>query len=315
MLKALLFILISPLAALLHWASDPADTDTADDDDPPATEAVVPAKLTTHANDSTPSQKVRTTLNFVAHQDDDLLFMNPDIASDMQAGDRVWVVYLTAGEVPPGNYEYAKKRVEGEYAAYARAAHVPNRWTQETIYYGGHELSSSTLNGTRVRLVFTYIHAADSFHGEPYGDLWRMRHDETFEAFPLDGRASYTHDELVDTLREMIYAVNPDLIRTQNTQFEPKDHVDHTSAAIFAAEADTIDGATMIERSEYFDYQIGDFKENYTGYWVREKTAIWHTYMRYDREVGPGAWDGCMAKEYVRGSYLPGDEWSPPDDF
>ena len=316
MLKALLFFIVFPLAALFRWATDPAqaaDEDTASEesDTPVATAAATIAP----APEATPVRTRKTTVNFVAHEDDDLLFLSPDIAADVQAGENVWVVYMTAGEVPPGNVEYANQRVEGERAAYARMARVANHWTSERVYFAGHELLSSTLNGTHVRLIFTYIHAEDAAHGDSYGDLWRMRRDESFEASPLDGRAAYTHDEFVDTLRDIIYAANPDLIRTQNSAFEEHDHIDHTSGAILAAEADTVDGATMIRRSEYYDYAIGGLDANWSGYWVNEKTAVWHTYVRYDRQVAPGGWDNVMNRQYLRETYMPGDPWVPSDDF
>src|SRR5262245_44904207 len=36
-------------------------------------------------------------VRFVAHQDDDLLFMNPDIAQGLAAGNRAVTVFVTAG--------------------------------------------------------------------------------------------------------------------------------------------------------------------------------------------------------------------------
>ena len=41
-------------------------------------------------------------LAFVAHLDDDLLFMNPDIASNVEAGGCVRVIYLTASDAGEG---------------------------------------------------------------------------------------------------------------------------------------------------------------------------------------------------------------------
>src|SRR4051794_9535498 len=40
----------------------------------------------------------RTSLNIVAHEDDDLLFMNPDIQNDLAAGSCMTTVFLTAGD-------------------------------------------------------------------------------------------------------------------------------------------------------------------------------------------------------------------------
>jgi hypothetical protein len=39
-------------------------------------------------------------VRFVAHQDDDLLFVNPDIAASLAAGNRVVTVFVTAGTRP-----------------------------------------------------------------------------------------------------------------------------------------------------------------------------------------------------------------------
>jgi hypothetical protein len=60
-----------------------------------------------------------TDLYVVAHEDDDLLFMNPDLASDIAGGHRVIVVYVTAGELSdPSSASYWQGRERGMLAAY-----------------------------------------------------------------------------------------------------------------------------------------------------------------------------------------------------
>lgn len=66
-------------------------------------------------------------LAFVAHLDDDLLFMNPDIASNIEAGGCVRVVYLTASDAGEGE-GYMLGRERGVRAAYAYMAHQPDVW-------------------------------------------------------------------------------------------------------------------------------------------------------------------------------------------
>ena len=69
----------------------------------------------------------------VAHPDDDLLFMNPNLASSLRAGHCIFTVYLTTGANPGGvagynaTYgtsitpaQYAAKREAGILAAYAQ---------------------------------------------------------------------------------------------------------------------------------------------------------------------------------------------------
>ncbi|RKT55951.1 PIG-L family deacetylase [Saccharothrix australiensis] len=90
-------------------------------------------------------------LNVVAHQDDDVLFMNPDVRNSIAARRPNTTVFLTAGEafrqVGPGRpgdpplaacrddltldrEDYARCRQLGARAAYARMAGVADAWTQ-----------------------------------------------------------------------------------------------------------------------------------------------------------------------------------------
>ena len=217
------------------------------------------------------------SLNFVAHQGDDLLFMNPDIVSDIQKGYTVWTVYLTAGEVYKfengkpkygGGLKYADGRADGAKEAYARAAIAPiGNWTWETMTLNGHVVPTDRLDGTKVRLLFPYIHAAGQHPdgtADDEGGLYRMLKDPTFEANPIAGPgngATFTLGSFVGLLRSIIEEVKPDYIRTQNTlgyldKLPNNDHVDHVAGAILAAKPDTRNGMTRTERREYLDYII-----------------------------------------------------------
>src|SRR6266852_3026889 len=69
-----------------------------------------------------------TTLNIVAHQDDDLLFLSPHLLHDVQAGRCVRTVFVTAGD-GGGGAGYWQTRENGPKAAYAEMNGVPNSWT------------------------------------------------------------------------------------------------------------------------------------------------------------------------------------------
>ena len=60
-------------------------------------------------------------LRIVAHQDDELLFMNPDLLESLHAGHCVRTVYLTAGDAGKG-VAYASTRDAGMRAVYAEMA-------------------------------------------------------------------------------------------------------------------------------------------------------------------------------------------------
>ena len=60
--------------------------------------AVATLALATLACHSFPVQREFRDLYIVAHQDDDLLFMNPDIQTSIAIGHIVKTAYLTAGD-------------------------------------------------------------------------------------------------------------------------------------------------------------------------------------------------------------------------
>ncbi|MEU4800834.1 PIG-L family deacetylase [Actinosynnema sp. NPDC023587] len=264
-----------------------------------------------------------TTVSFAAHPDDDLLFMNPDILSDVRAGFEVWVVYLSAGDLPCGEgfpacgMDYADMRVRGERAAYARAARVRDRWTFEALTLGGHPVATNTLDGTGVRLVFTFVHAAGG--SDQTGDLARMVLDGGFVANPIDDRPPYTRESFTGVLRDLLERAGPDYIRTLSTvghREEDRDHVDHTAGAILVALADLDeDGRTRIRRDEYAGYAIRRRPPNSTGFWRGQKTAVWHAYRPHDPSLNPGDWDNVMDRQYRERVFEVGDPWAPPDDF
>ncbi|MFC6091945.1 PIG-L family deacetylase [Saccharothrix lopnurensis] len=93
-------------------------------------------------------------VNVVAHADDDILFLNPDLANAITAGRPNATIFLTAGEATrpagpgrPGDppceeckdddeldrEDYARCRQLGARAAHARMAGVADRWTEELV--------------------------------------------------------------------------------------------------------------------------------------------------------------------------------------
>jgi LmbE family N-acetylglucosaminyl deacetylase len=256
-----------------------------------------------------------TTLSLVAHPDDDLLFLNPDIASDIQADRATWIAYLTAGNLDPGpdGMEYADQRIEGLRAAYARAAKVADDWDFELITLpNGRQLSSNFLvEKPTVHLVFTFINAAN---GDDNGDLFRMWNDEDFTATPIDERPSYTRASFIAMLKGLIAHVQPGFLRTTDPiGFEIGDHIDHTYAAKFTAAANLNGSGKMVKRMDtYFGYAAANFPPNFSGYWAGEKLAMWQAYTPHDSAFPPGGptgWDDLAVREFRRHVWMPGDSW------
>lgn len=255
-----------------------------------------------------------TQLSLVAHPDDDLLFMHPDVTSDIQAGQSTWVAYLTAGNLVTGygGMPYADERIQGLRAAYARAAKVTNSWDYQLITLpNGRQLASNYLTAApHVHLVFTFISAAN---GADDGDLRRMWDDSTFTAAPIDGRPSYTRSQFVAMLKQLITHVNPAFIRiTDPSGQEIGDHIDHTYAGRLAATANLDALGKIVRRMDsYFGYPLGGFPARWSGYWESEKLAIWQQYKPHDSAFPPGstAWDDLATRQVRRHVWHPGDSW------
>src|SRR5512135_2483446 len=86
-----------------------------------------------------PACRAGTVMLVVAHPDDDLLFLSPDLLHDIQRGECVRTVYLTAGNANRAA-TYWQRREAGERAAYAQMAAVPNAWARSDAGLPGHPI-------------------------------------------------------------------------------------------------------------------------------------------------------------------------------
>ncbi|WP_190112649.1 PIG-L family deacetylase [Streptomyces cinnamoneus] len=213
------------------------------------------------------------TLQVVAHPDDDLYFMNPDVHQSIDANHRVVSVYLTSGEADgrnnvPGQKEkpkpdfggYAGSRQQGLRQAYSLMATGKPlaEWKRTTLDLpGGWKAETDSLvDHPGVTLVFLGVaqHTAD----QPGSDvrlqkLWadpkavgrtRVATGSTVrEPSPVTGAG------VVDALAAVLERFKPTLVRTMDPDPDAQvhdaanrkhhdqpgfsDHPDHTAAAQF----------------------------------------------------------------------------------
>jgi LmbE family N-acetylglucosaminyl deacetylase len=151
----------------------------------------------------------------VAHQDDDLLFMNPRIAERVRAGAPVAVAYLTAGDAGEG-IAMLERRETGIRAAYAYMAAVPDVWTEEDVFFAGRPVRRLRLATTNVSLYFFRLPdgnlAGDGF-GQ--GSLWQLYTGQR-PTLALIHMPDVTYDlsTLSNALRDLIVLVNPQELHT-----------------------------------------------------------------------------------------------------
>jgi len=155
------------------------------------------------------------SLNIVAHPDDDLLFMNPDIISDLNAGGEPYILYMTVGD-------------DGNDIDY-----VLNR--KEAIKYAWGPKQAE-------RLIFWPIKSNSFRNGDKVGDLYRMYKDPLYLAESYYGDLAMNQKSVMEGLQKYYTQIQPDIIRIHNPYAAPAieaggpelDHIDHIYAAKLA---------------------------------------------------------------------------------
>ncbi|MFF4168548.1 PIG-L family deacetylase [Streptomyces sp. NPDC001744] len=210
-------------------------------------------------------------MQFAAHPDDDLYFMNPDSQRLIDAGVPLVSVYVTAGEhngrnriagmpaARPDRAAYSAARHQGLRQSYAVALGLPvfTPWRRGVLTLpGGRRAEIDTLtHGTRrIELVFLNLpmHAPRRYMALPA--LWKDRSLEVRTHLsadsPLTRPDTYDYDGLVEVLAGLLARYRPTVVHTldpdpdiqhgtdaarRNDAEQPgyEDHGDHTAVACF----------------------------------------------------------------------------------
>ncbi|MFI6582819.1 hypothetical protein [Embleya sp. NPDC050493] len=274
-------------------------------------------------------------VQIVAHEDDDLLFMNPDISGGIKAGVNTTTIYLTAGEADADDpVAYARRRQAGVMAAYARMAGLTSDdpcardqagpsgcWTRiERSFTGGHLVEEFTLNRwTGLRLVFLDLPetprpvSLDQLESAPPNGV-------SAETLDMDGDPDnhtwpqyYTRPQLVTFITRLLTDYGATTVRAQDsapdtllaTPAYPKgDHQTHIAASRLTDEAvrdyGGINNRVVLEH--YRDYNIADMPRNLVDAELAEKADIFEEYRPHDAKDPAHPMDPTY-----------GDEWKPSE--
>jgi GlcNAc-PI de-N-acetylase len=230
------------------------------------------------------------TINIVAHEDDDLLFQNPDIQADITAGRCVRTVFLTAGD-SGADVSYYGSREAGELEAYAQMAGAANNWAATDIDVAGNPIALFTLTANdRVSLAFVRLPDGNEtglgFVENGFASMEKLFNGAIPTITSKDGRSTYSRSELISTLTVLMDSVQADIIRVQdyNRAFGDNDHSDHLASAKFArlAQANTAKIHTLVG---YEDYLIEFRAANLSKALTSRKQATFLSYARNDAGV------------------------------
>ena len=256
-----------------------------------------------------------TVLNVVAHTDDDLLFINPDIQSDITAGRCVRTVFVTAGDAGSGS-GYWTSREAGAKAAYAQMAGVPGGWVGGTAMMAGHMLHTESLGaGPDIRLTFLRLPdgnlGGSGFGSQGNQSLQKLWQGEISTIRPVDSADSFTKDGLAQTLTAIMVAEQAGQIRTQDYVhgFGDGDHSDHHAAAFFARKAHQAFGASHT-LTGYQGYPISSRPANLSAAQADGKLNTFLSYSAFDSHVcgsaaacrGDAEYAPWFSRQYVVGS-------------
>ncbi len=267
-------------------------------------------------------------MNIVAHEDDDLLFLSPDLLHAIQNNWCVRTVYVTAGDSGAGE-GYWSGREAGDKAAYAEMAGVANSWTQSDAGVSGHPMPLFTLNGQpNVSLVFMRLpdgnQDGSGFPGDNYESLQKLWGGTSIGTIStihtVDGSSSYTRQDLINTMATLMQAFAPSQIHVQDYvgTFGDGDHSDHHASAYFAQVAQ-LQYTLPHTFTGYMDYGTQNLAQNVTGSDLTNKQNAFFAYAQYDGSVcgsvtacastAYGAW---LQRQYTVGSESGGSGTNQP---
>ena len=198
------------------------------------------------------------------HQDDDLLFMNPDIERSIRSGHPTRVVFTMAAGSPDlatwqarehGAYTPYMMMANASYDIYTDAA---TYWTCGSHSYNGFAVRLCTLTqNPNVSLVFLRM---------PDGglsSLWATTSGEPFYVTPkstlttADGAITYTRSAFIATLAAILSDFAPARIGSMDGTFAyGDDHQDHVASALFTLEARHLFGGAGVETRVYRGYSV-----------------------------------------------------------
>ncbi|MFJ6696076.1 PIG-L family deacetylase [Streptomyces sp. NPDC091272] len=274
---------------------------------------VLPPRRRDPVADPAPGQPIARSsrsllLQFLAHPDDDLYFMNPDTRRLLDAGTPVVSVYVTAGEADGVNHAPGRPRPQGDRSAYVSARQqglrqayatllgLPRftRWERTvTALRGGKQAERNTLahGGRRVELVFLNVSVNSARRRSALPALWAdrgLRQRTTLaDNSPLTELSSYDYDELVDALTGLLDHYRPTVVQTldpdPDIQHSPEsvrrkdseqrgysDHPDHTAVACFSWAAQIRWVAECAERGRPLPHFVTTaFRGYYNRHWPK----------------------------------------------
>lgn len=235
-------------------------------------------------------------LQVVAHADDDLLFMSPDLYGSVAWGAPTATVYLTGGESAAGLDDhrdarrYARQREDGVRAAYAYLAGEPDLWRRQLLELPhGLRLWSDTLLA-RPEITLLFVGIPDG--GDPRADggkhaLSRLWENGAKIRTISGAQPSLDRASLTALLRAVFDWFRPTTLRTLDPDPHPPagDHPDHVVSARLAL---AVAHGRNVRVHSYRGYTMTRMPANLDPRLSAIKRQVFEIYRGHDYRVGMG---------------------------
>ncbi|MFD9824151.1 PIG-L family deacetylase [Streptomyces violascens] len=229
----------------------------------------------------------------MAHEDDDLLFMSPDLVNDWGRGACLDIVYLTAGDAGSSGTGYTEQRERGVGRAYALMAGVPNDWRRQDRKHAGRTVRAFALRvpagqpGVRV----TFLRLPDGLHDgsgtrpQAGQSLLKLEQARIRRITTMDRSASYNPKELTTMLSWFVADSHAKTVRTldyrnvDHGRGPKSDHSDHEVAARFVkSAADSIPGPKPVVVG-YLGYSVSALPPDLNLETAQRKESMFRRYL------------------------------------
>ena len=219
-------------------------------------------------------------LVIVAHEDDDLLFMQPDLSEAVRSHVPTTIVYVTAADGGTG-LAFAKARAAASRASYGLVA-GSQAWVCDTAELAGHPAEHCRLRGAELSLVFLGF-PDGGVGGELPASLLKLWDGTIDHADTIsDQVTTYDRAGLIATVAAIVDATQPAVIRTLDiTATHGADHSDHllVGALTMAAVAQAGSDAALL---------------SYRGYNINFDPANTPEPIYDEASVGMRAYEACL---------------------
>ncbi len=236
---------------------------------------------------SKPVVSAPTVLSVVAHQDDDLYFMNPDLLTDIDNGYSAVTVYLTAGDHGE-SATYWQGRELGAQAAYSQMLNSSEPWSITTQTFAGKVMHVASIE--RATLIFLRLPDGGGFDigyaATGYQAISRLWYGTAASISAVDGSNTFTKLELLACIAAISNAYAPRKVRTLEGLMNGV-HYDHRTTARFTISALAGKLDDDVPLLSYRDYTVSSEPENVSEPLYSRKLAALTAYEPYDYLVAP----------------------------